>query len=102
MSQQSRISEIEHISNPGQPGKVGVFIFAGCGVAENIGAIPRFEFVKTMEKSFPSLDVHFYVDFNQCWYAKGLEGITKNIDETVSYLKTKTNQHEQNIFMGND
>ena len=99
MHQEARISEIEHISNPEQPADVGVFIFAGHGIAENIGAIPRFEFVKTMEKSFPSLDVHFYVDFNGCWYAKGLDGITNNIDETVKYLQKK--MHKKNIFLGN-
>ena len=99
MSQKSRISEIEHISNQGQPAEVGVFIFAGHGVIENIGGVPRFEFVKTMEKSFPSLDVHFYVDFNRCWYAKGLDGITENMDDSIKYLKTK--KHKKNIFMGN-
>ena len=29
---------------------------------------------------------YFFVDRNQCWYHKGIEGITKNIDETVEYL----------------
>ena len=99
MSQKPRISEIEHIADPENPAEVGVFIFAGHGNPENIGAIPRFEFVKTMEKTFPSLDVHFYVDFNICWYAKGLDGITSNIDETVEYLRTK--KHKKNIFLGN-
>ena len=99
MSQEPRSSEFEHITDPENLAEVGVFIFAGHGIVENIGGVPRFEFVKTMEKSFPSLDVHFYVDCNRCWYAKGLEGITTNVDETVEYLKTK--KHKKNIFLGN-
>jgi len=99
MSKQSRLAEIERFSNPGQPAEVGIFIFAGHGIADNIGGLPKFEFVKTMEKSFPSLDVHFYVDYKQCWYSRGLEGITSNVDETIKYLDKK--KHKKNIFMGN-
>ena len=43
-----------------------------------------------------------YVDPKQCWYHKGIEGISNNINETTEYLKDKINERDYKkiIFMG--
>ena len=43
-----------------------------------------------------------YVDPKQCWYHKGIEGISNNIDETTEDLKDKINKRDYKkiIFMG--
>ena len=47
-------------------------------------------------------DLLFYVDKYQCWYHKGIHGITNNIDCTVLHLNKiiKDGNYEKVIFMG--
>lgn len=46
------------------------------------------------------IDITFYVDRYNCYYHKGIKGITKNIDETVEHLKDKIKNYKNVIFMG--
>ena len=67
-----------------------------------MGVLP-FEFLTYLSKTYSrNTDLYFYIDKNQCWYHKGIEGISNNIDETVIYLKTliKKNNYKKIIFMG--
>jgi hypothetical protein len=73
------------------------------GMALKMGGIPPFEFLNYLSKTYKNnIDLVFYVDINQCWYHKGIGGITNNIDETVIYLNTIINQkkYKKVIFMG--
>ena len=66
------------------------------------GELP-FEFLNFLSKSYKRKnDSIFYVDYNQCWYHKGIKDITTNIDETVDYLnKVITRKpYKKIIFMG--
>jgi esterase/lipase len=52
-------------------------------------------------KHFPEIDTLFYKDtFSSC-YHKGIQDISKNIDETVIYLKDKIKGYNNVIFIGN-
>ena len=59
------------------------------GMSLKIGLIPPFEFLNYLSKNYKkNTDLYFYIDKNQCWYHKGISGITENIDETVLYLNS--------------
>ena len=74
------------------------------GFALAFGRILPFEFLNFLSKTYDNknIDLYFFIDKNQCWYHKGIDGITKNIDETVSYLKNIINKssYKKIIFMG--
>ena len=47
-------------------------------------------FLNFLTKNYKNkLDIIIFIDKNQCWYHKGIDSITNNIDETVEYLKKK-------------
>ena len=57
------------------------------GMLLKMGGILPFEFLNYLSKTYEKdTDLYFYNDKSQCWYHKGIDGITKNVDETVSYL----------------
>lgn len=71
------------------------------GMALKMGGILPFEFLKYLSKVYEKkVDLIFYIDKKQCWYHKGIEGISKNIDETASYLKNIVSGYKKTIFMG--
>ena len=71
------------------------------GMALKMGGILPFEFLNYLSKTYENrLDLIFYIDKDQCWYHKGIRGITKNIDETVEYLKNIISGYKKTIFMG--
>jgi hypothetical protein len=73
------------------------------GIALKFGGILPFEFLKYLSSTFlDRCDLHFFVDKKQCWYHKGIQGITNNIDETVLYINDviKNGNYERVLFMG--
>ena len=59
------------------------------GMALKMGGILPFEFLNYLSKTFQkNTDLYFYIDKKQCWYHKGIDGITNNIDDTVLYLNS--------------
>jgi len=73
------------------------------GFALQIGGITPFEFLNYLSSIYINkVDLLFYVDKYQCWYHKGIESITNNVDDTVIYLNNKINsgQYKKIIFMG--
>jgi len=73
------------------------------GMALVFGKILPFEFLRYLSSIYPDVcDLLFFIDKNQCWYHKGIQGITSDIDETVCYLNDiiKKGNYEKVIFMG--
>ena len=73
------------------------------GMALKMGMILPFEFLNYLSTlNLNDTDLYFYVDNHQCWYHKGFDGITKNIDESVTYLNNiiKQSSYKKIIFMG--
>lgn len=73
------------------------------GMALKMGGILPFEFLNYLSKNYKkNVDLYFFIDKNMCWYHKGIDGITKNIDETVLYLNNiiKRSNYKKIIFMG--
>ena len=64
------------------------------------GGIPRFDFFNFFAKYFKEINQHFYLDKHKTSYHKGIEGLSKNIDETVEYLRNEIYNYEKVIFLG--
>ena len=64
------------------------------------GQTPRFSFVQLFETHFKSIDRHFYIDIHVNSYHKGIGGISKSIDETVTYLQKQIAPYKKTIFIG--
>jgi hypothetical protein len=78
-----------------------IVCFGGMGM--KMGGILPFEFLNYLSKTYTkNMDLIFYIDKHQCWYHKGLQGISNNIDETVVYLNIVINQkkYKKIIFLG--
>ena len=73
------------------------------GKALKMGGILPFEFLNYLSKTFKkNTDLYFYIDKKQCWYHKGIDGITENIEDTVLYLNNiiKKSNYKKILFMG--
>ena len=71
------------------------------GSALQMGLIPPFEFLRYLSSVYTNkCDLYFFIDRKHCWYHKGINNITTNIDETVDYLKNIIKNYEKVIFMG--
>jgi predicted esterase YcpF (UPF0227 family) len=73
------------------------------GMALKIGGILPFEFLNYLSKTYKkNVDLYFFIDKNRCRYHKGIEGISKTIDETVLYLNNiiKNKSYKKILFMG--
>lgn len=73
------------------------------GMLFDIDGIPPFEFLNYLSKTYTeSVDLYFFIDKKQCWYHRGFDGITNNVDDTVIYLNNIINKkkYKNVIFMG--
>jgi len=72
------------------------------GLTLRFGGFLPFEFLNYLSSTYTNCDLLFYIDKNQCWYHKGIDCITNNIDCTVLYLNKiiKDGNYEKVIFMG--
>ena len=73
------------------------------GMALKFGGILPFEFLNYLSSIYSeSCDLIFYIDTQQCWYHRGIRGITNNIQDTVAYLNSVVSdaKYEKVIFMG--
>lgn len=73
------------------------------GMALQFGGIIPFEFLNYLSPLYVDIcDLYFFIDKTQCWYHKGIQGITNNIDETVLYINDiiKNGNYERVLFMG--
>ncbi len=72
------------------------------GMTLQMGWILPFEFLNYLSSIYAKCDLLFYIDKNQCWYHKGIQDITKNIDDTISHLNNiiKNGNYKKVIFMG--
>jgi len=73
------------------------------GMAFQFGGILPFEFLNYLSSIYTNeFDLIFYIDKHQCWYHKGIEHITNNIQETALYLNSliKDGNYEKVVFMG--
>lgn len=71
------------------------------GLSLHFGGILPFEFLNYLSVNYTNkCDLFFFIDENQCWYHKGIKGITNTIDETIDYLKKLITPYEKVVFMG--
>jgi predicted esterase YcpF (UPF0227 family) len=77
-----------------------IICFGGMGL--QMGGILPFEFLNYLSSKYTDCDLLFYIDKNQCWYHKGIQDITNNIDDTILHLNNiiKDGNYEKVIFMG--
>jgi hypothetical protein len=75
-------------------------IVSFAGRARSYGGIPRFEFLNFLNAHFKNVSKYFFMDKNVHAYHSGIVGISKNIDETVLYLKEIIALYENVIFLG--
>ena len=77
-----------------------IIIVAFGGYYNRVGGIPQFEFLNYLGQHFYDCDRVFYKDSSKSCYHNGIDGISRNIDETVEYLKTVIKGYSRVIFMG--
>lgn len=64
------------------------------------GGVLPFEFRKTLNIWFPTIDKKFYIDVHQCWYQRGIKGISTHIEDTKIYLENVIHEYKKIIFIG--
>lgn len=77
-----------------------ILIVSFAGQDNGFGGIVRFEFVKFLDKHFPDINRHFYLDKRLNCYHEGIEGISHNIEDTVDYFKKEFAPYKKIIFIG--
>lgn len=77
-----------------------ILIVSFAGHDKNIGGIPRFEFVHFLQKRFPHVSRHFYMDPHLNMYHQGIPGIGNTVDECAAYLKNEIQGFQQVVFVG--
>ena len=73
------------------------------GLSPIFGGMPPYEFLSFLSKSYPAeCDCVFIIDKHQCWYHKGIDGLTTTIDDTVLYLNNTISKgnYDNVLFMG--
>ena len=91
------MSESEHKIINGN--KILIVCFGG--MALQFGGILPFEFLNYLSSEYvDKCDLYFFIDKNQCWYHKGIQDITNNIDESVIYINDIIKNYEKVLFMG--
>jgi hypothetical protein len=77
-----------------------VLFVAFGGHAFKFDGIQPFEFLNFLGAHFGQYDRLFYVDTKRRWYHNGIDGLTTNIEDTVSYLQAKIDGYSRVIFIG--
>jgi hypothetical protein len=83
-------------------GNENVIICFG-GMALEFGGILPFEFLKYLSAVYKNkCDLIFFIDKQQCWYHKGLQDITHNIEDTVAYINglIHMGNYKKVLFLG--
>lgn len=70
------------------------------GHAQKFGGVHPFEFQNFLSTNFPNIDHHFYTDEKMKWYARGIGGLTINIDQSVRHIKSKIKRYKKTYFVG--
>jgi len=70
-------------------------VIAFGGMSTQLGMAPA-EFLKTFTKK--NINTVFVKDFHQCWYQKGLLGLSNDIQQTVEVIKERIPEHQENIY----
>jgi hypothetical protein len=78
--------------------EVLIVSFGGLGMM--MSGIPPFEFLKSLNEWFPQYDKKFIIDIHQCWYHKGIGGLSSNIEETKVVLEKLIEGYKKVIFIG--
>lgn len=77
-----------------------VLIVTFSGRQQGLANLNIFEFKNFLEGMFPDYDKLFYRDEKVLWYNSGITGLTKNIDETIEFLRDKISGYSKVIFIG--
>ena len=86
---------IEHLSGN------NTLIVSFGGYAHLVGGIQPYEFLNFLKTNFPDTDQIYFKDSYSSSYHRGIKGISKCIDSTVEYIKTKIKGYSQVLFLGN-
>lgn len=70
------------------------------GMSNQFYGIPPFEFLTFLSNHFGDWDKQFYIDIKGAHYHHGIDGISRDIDETVTYLRDTISAYKHVVFMG--
>ena len=70
------------------------------GYDKTFGGIPRFVFFNFLETNFKNVSKQFYADVLSCSYHNGIYGVSKNIDQSVVFLRNAVKGYKNVIFVG--
>lgn len=70
-------------------------VIAFGGMLTQLG-MPPAEFLKTFTQK--NINTVFVKDFQQCWYQKGLLGLSTDIQQTVQVIKERIPDQQENIY----
>ena len=93
------VDKIQELFVEGTDSRNSVIVTFG-GRGNGFAGVPPYEFVKTLNKTLPEIDQYYYIDGHQCWYHKGIIGISNNIPQSVEYLKSKFSKYKNVYFIG--
>ena len=77
-----------------------VLLISFGGIGMMMSGIPPFEFLKSLNEWFPQYDKKFIIDIHQCWYHKGIGGLSSSIEETKVVLEKLIKGYKKVIFLG--
>ena len=60
----------------------------------------KFDLLNFFDKEYNDYSRHYYLDRHMAFYHKGIEGVSTNIEETVSHLKDKIKDFDEVNFTG--
>ncbi len=76
--------------------KTLIVSFAGVRILKNL----QFEFVNSLNNTYPNCDKLFYLDKTSHFYIDGIPPITKSVEETTQYISDKIKKYEKICFIG--
>lgn len=85
---------------PVKNNKDNKLIISFSGQGGLLGQVPVFEFLKFLHNNKPDVDKLFIIDKHRCWYQKGIENRSTDIESTVEFLRKKIQNYKEVIFIG--